>query len=306
MKKVVFVSLAILAVASLLLAQPRMRRHQANTTKPIRLVPATEEPKFESSVTVSEESSHRHIHSNGIPNHKVGRFPNRGNPHWIEEQRHRFKLPLNPKPKEEITSLHLQERFGPPNLPFGVAINGVLFDPGTAEYWNGDRGADWNYEALGGAVPLGIDQSHAHVQPNGSYHYHGLPTLLLQQLDHSEDKHSPLIGWAADGFPIYVQFGYKEADDPDSTIIELSTSYRLKKGSRPAGRQGPGGEYDGTFVQDYRFVEGSGELDECNGRTCVTPEFPEGTYAYFLTSDWPVIPRAFRGAPINLRGRPSR
>ena len=307
MNKRVFIVATILGcAASLLLAQPHLRRHVANTTKQVRLVPATQEPEYENKVEINEDKPHRHIHANGIPDHKVGRFPNRGNPHSIREQQHRFELPLEPKIEKRITPLHQAGRFGPPNLPFGVAVNGVLFDPGTAEYWNGDRRADWNYEALGGAVPLGIDESHAHVQPTGSYHYHGLPTLLLKQLDHSKEKHSPLIGWAADGFPIYALYGFKDSKDPESAIIELRSSYQLIEGERPTGRQGPGGKYDGTFVQDYQYVEESGDLDACNGRHCITPDFPEGTYAYFLTSDWPVIPRAFRGKPINLRSEFAR
>ena len=56
-------------------------------------------------------------------------------------------------------------------------------------------------------------------------------------------------------------------------------------------------------IQDYEFAEGTGDLDECNGRFCITPEFLEGTYAYFLTEAWPVIPRAFRGTPVLLKER---
>ena len=44
-------------------------------------------------------------------------------------------------------------------MPFGIGVNGVLFEPGTAEFWMGNRSADWNYEALGGAVRLGLDSN---------------------------------------------------------------------------------------------------------------------------------------------------
>jgi hypothetical protein len=193
-------------------------------------------------------------------------------------------------------------------MPFGVGVNGVLFEPGTAEFWMGDRTADWNYEALGGAVGLGLDANHAHVQPGGIYHYHGLPTGLLEELGFSAGKidhntHSPLIGWAADGFPVYYAFGYQQADDPKSSVVKLTTSFRLKQGQRPSGSAGPGGRYDGAFIQDYEFALGTGDLDECNGRFCVTPDFPQGTYAYFLTDSWPVIPRGFRGTPVLLKER---
>jgi len=55
----------------------------------------------------------------------------------------------------------------------GVAVNGVVFDPGANEWWNDDRTTGWQYEALGGGPDLGLDGSHAHVQPTGAYHYHG-------------------------------------------------------------------------------------------------------------------------------------
>ena len=280
---------------------PPLRRLFVIGTRPLQLVPASEKPPAKSQSKIDEEHGHRHVAANGIPDHNVGRFPNRGNPNAIREQRYRFNLPANPRPAARVTSLHKADGRGAPNMPFGVALNGVLFDPGTAEFFNGDRNG-WNYEALGGAVPLGIDANYAHVQPNGGYHYHGLPTLFLKQLGWNADLHSPQIGWAADGFPMYAVYGYADADNPKSKIVALKSSYRLKRGDRPGGPQGPGGQYDGTFIQDYEYVVGAGNLDECNGRVCVTPDFPQGTYAYFLTNDWPVIPRAFRGEPVNLRG----
>ncbi|TWT93451.1 hypothetical protein Pla108_39450 [Botrimarina colliarenosi] len=296
------VTLGVLAAGAIALSQGRPpRQHTATAARPLRLVPANQPPPAENRVTLEAQHGHRHVESNAVPQHPVGRFPNWGNPHAIAEQRHRFNLPLEPQPADKVTPLHLASRRGPPNLPFGVAVNGVMFDPGTAEFWRGDRTLGWNYEALGGAAPLGVDENFAHVQPGGQYHYHGLPTGLLKRLGQSPQKHSPLVGWAADGFPIYAQYGYGDPEDPDSTIIELRSSYRLKPGVRPGGDDAPDGAYDGAFVQDYEYVAGRGDLDECNGRHAVTPEFPQGTYAYFLTSEWPVIPRAFRGAPVRLR-----
>ena len=306
LKTLTLVTLSVLAVAWFALAQgPPMRRHTTVSKKPLRLIPARQHPSEKNVFKEELVGSERIIQGNGIPEHVVGRFPNRGNPHSIRRQSYRLRIPANPVPADEITSVNLRDRFGPPNLPFGVAVNGVLFDPGTAEYWNGDRRANWNYEALGGAVPLGIDENHAHVQPTGAYHYHGLPTKLLNRLGVDPGEHSPQIGWAADGFPIYALYGYADPNNSESKIVPLLSSYRLKQGSRPGGGRAPGGKYDGTFVQDYEFVLDSGQLDECNGRFCKTPEFPDGTYAYFLTKDWPVIPRAFRGTPINLRAGPS-
>ena len=297
--------------------RPGMRKHTATQSQPLRLVPARMEPDAKSERSESLQNEMRLLEANGIPEHQVGPFPNRGNPHSIEPQRYRFRLPASPVVGDKTTSTDYSDgqsadtragRPGPPNRPFGIAMNGVLLDPGTAEFWMGNRSLDWNYEALGGAVGLGLDENHAHVQPDGSYHYHGLPTLYLQKLGMVSTMHSPQLGWAADGFPIYALYGYRDGQDATSPIVELTSSYRLKTGHRPGSPDGPGGRYDGAFTRDYEYVAGSGTLDECNGRFCVTPEFPEGTYAYFLTTAWPVVPRNFRGTPVDLRtgGPPPR
>ncbi|MDF1824132.1 MAG: YHYH protein [Verrucomicrobiales bacterium] len=301
-----FLTLSCLTIVSLtisLIAQgpPPMRQHTANKAKPLTLLPASETPPAEQRESIEEQGESRVVVSNAIPGHLVGVFPNRANPHTIEEQKYHFVLPANPKPAAETTPTHNSSPTGPPNRPFGIALNGVLFDPGTAEFWNADREADWNYEALGGALRLGLDENHAHVQPSGAYHYHGISKLYLRAIGAGRDKHSPLVGWAADGFPIYALYGNKDPQDPRSPIVEMTSSYQLKDGQRPSGDEGPGGEYDGAFSRDYEYVENSGTLDECNGRFCITPDFPEGTYAYFLTGEWPVVPRNFRGTPVELR-----
>ena len=159
-----------------------MRKHTVTQKKEWQPVPATKTPRFESKSAFRKGKKEIQVEANGIPWHKVGQFPNRGNPHTISEQAYNFEVRTNQKPNRKITPLHNDSGFGPPNTPFGIAVNGVLFDPGTAEFFNGDRSSDWNYEALSGAVPLGVDFNNAHVQPNGAYHYHGLPTGLLRNL----------------------------------------------------------------------------------------------------------------------------
>ena len=295
-----YVAIFLAVAVGLVVAQrPWMRRHTATAAQPLRLVPADREPPAEHRHDESTHAGHRHIESNGVPQHLVGAFPNRGNPNRIAEQRNRFRLPLEPREAAEITPLIPAGR-GRPIHVFGVGVNGVLFEPGAGEFWQGRRRSGWTYEPLGGAIPLGLDENRAHVQPTGKYHYHGLPTGLLTKLGLDQSQHSPLVGWAADGFPIYARYGYADAEDSGSGVVDLTPSYRLKSGDRPGGDL-PSGPHDGAFVQDYEYVAGAGDLDECNGRRCVTPEFPEGTYAYFLTESWPVIPRAFRGEPVILR-----
>ena len=106
-----------------------------------------------------------------------------------------------------------------------------------------------------------------------------------------------LLGWAADGFPIYGPWGNERTTDDAANLRVLKSSYRLKKGARPITGNQPGGEFDGIFVEDFEYVSGSGDLDECSGHFGVTPEFPEGIYHYVLTEDFPFVPRAYRGTP---------
>jgi len=234
--------------------------------------------------SITVQGSYRFIVSNGIPNHGHGNFPNPHNPNTISAQHYNFRVPVNPQLTGSLSPLGM--------YPFGVAVNGIPFDPGAAEWWNNNRNSGWQYEALGGSVDLGVDQNNAHVQPTGAYHYHGLPTGLITY--QGTEKHSMLLGYAADGFPIYALYGYKKADDAGSGIKRLASSYRIKSGTRPGG---PGGKYDGAYVQDYEYVKDGGDLDECNGRTGVTPDYPQGTYYYVITEKYPYIPRCFRGTP---------
>src|SRR5207249_4978748 len=143
------------------------------------------------------------------------------------------------------------------------------------------------------AVALGIDVNRAHTQGRGMYHYHGLPTgLFLAVRVAAPNQSIHLLGYAADGFPIYGPEGPASADDLKSPTRRLRSSYRLRGGQR---KEGPGGKFDGTFVEDFEYVAGGGDLDECNGRTGPTPEFPGGIYYYVLTDEFPYIPRQFRG-----------
>ncbi|MFZ9728178.1 MAG: YHYH protein, partial [Candidatus Nanopelagicaceae bacterium] len=110
-----------------------------------------------------------------------------------------------------------------------------------------------------------------------------------------QNQHSPIIGYAYDGNPIYGPYGYSNPVDSTSSIQRLSSGYVLN-GSRANGPDT--GKYPlGSFIDDYRWVpsvnSGITELDENNGRFCVTPDYPNGTYAYFISvdnSDEPTFP----------------
>lgn len=214
-----------------------------------------------SEVLIRTDEKYRYIKSNGLPDHAPGQFPNSGNPNSISAQDYHYRMTRDPKYTGTPDFYH--------GYFFGVAVNGVPFDPATAEFWQGNRA--WNYEALSGQINLGLDEQNAHVQPNGAYHYHGVPKALMSY-------ELSLIGYAADGFPIYA-----------SRTRKYKSSYRLKSGMRPRGA--PEGEYDGTFTADYEYLPEIGDLDACNGF-----EY-QGMYIYLLTQEFPHVPRCFMGTP---------
>ena len=103
--------------------------------------------------------------------------------------------------------------------------------------------------------------------------------------------HSPIIGWAYDGNPIYGPFGYSDPDNINSTLKIISSSYK-KDTSKVINR--PTGFDDGFFINDFTF-DGSGDLDIHNGRFCKTPEFPNGIYAYFATVELSALTNKIEG-----------
>lgn len=221
--------------------------------------------------TITTDGTYRYIKSNGIPTHETGEFPNSGNPNAISEQDHEYRVLLQPQYQAEAT---------PVQVP-GVALNGIPLEPGTAEFYNRDRSSGWSEEAFyKGHGLLGIDLSNAHVQPDGTYHYHAVPNGLLEQALADQSGDLIQLAWAADGVPIY--FSQSHAYVP---------SYQLKSGTRPGGSNAPSGAYDGKYTQDWEYADGLGDLDDCNGITI------EGQYLYIITLEFPYIPRCVHGNP---------
>ena len=245
--------------------------------------------------------------------------------------------------------------------PIGIGVDGVAaYNVWDAYVWNGSTEATsntngyWNRDAY---VNEGtsVDPANAHQPPSGQYHFHDNPMALRYQMgDHVDldpitkiysespatpTKHSPILGWAADGFPIYGPYGYSLSNDASSGIRRMISGYVLRDGQYgtsnltangrttipawatrlynvasnilagpPVSTTYPLGRYieDNDFLGDHGIAAGTNtyDLDQYNGRWCVTPEFPNGTYAYFITissNGTPVYPYmigfAFYGAP---------
>lgn len=268
-----------------------------------------EQLAFNNQFSESTTATQRTISSNCIPDHLVGLFGAVNgalNPNAISQQNATYTLAIDPTEAADFTSLLGTTGNGAdlgPQYSFGVLLNGVELDPVAAEPFpheglmSPNVNWEWNLEALN--VNLGLDCNNAHVQPTGKYHYHGSPVLYLEDLNISTNQMT-LIGYAADGFPIYYRYAYADPQDPNSGVVEMDSSYQLKTGDRPGdGVSAPCDTYNGVYSNDYEYIDGLGTLDQANGRTGITPEYPDGTYYYVVTEEFPSIPRYFRGTPSN-------
>lgn len=270
--------------------------------------------------TVQYSNNWVYVTTTGVPSYITGPFMD-GNPSLTTNQNAIFKIPLNPT---QNTGTLTNTTGG--NI--GIFINGVaLFDYRDGVAWNstsntlcgglpgmspcpGGPGASfsWNRDAIP-AEKMGFDCSKGHPA-NGNYHHHQNPSAFKLDLAvisnvcdlYDADGlyvidstvHSPLIGYAYDGFPIYGAFGYKNTDGTGG-ITRMKSSYQLRNISTRAvwadGTDVPDGPIVSTtyplgyFREDYEFINHaqSDYLDVHNGRFCVTPEYPNGIYCYFAT-----------------------
>lgn len=137
-------------------------------------------------VRLSHNEKFLTIRSQCYPNHPTAIFPNSGNPNTIQVQDLTFRIPLEPKWSTTITRV--------PMGPIAVALNGVVFfNPFEAGGMN----------AVEGYSQVWLDSCCGHPQQHGMYHYHKYPSCLKSPFPDEGKQHSPVIGFAFDGYPIY-------------------------------------------------------------------------------------------------------
>lgn len=225
-----------------------------------------------------------YVSASCVPSYDIGPWP--GNPNTPTNQNFVYKITRSPqKNNGTLTATPLGH--------IGVWSNGVsIFNAKDARTYN-NQGV-WNQNAIV-VEGASFDNCLGHPAPGGEYHHHLNPRCLYDSKDSS--KHSPIIGYSFDGYPIYGAFGFA---NPDGTgnITRMRSTFRLRSvtdrttlsdGTVLAANQyGPAisAQYPlGYYIEDFESVQGIGDLDEHNGRFCVTPEYPNGTYAYFVTLD---------------------
>ena len=272
-----------------------------------------------------------YIHATGIPRYATAPFPD-GNPSQANGQDYLFQIPREP---QEGPTGGTATGLG----HTGVLINGVVifnaqdaFSFNNQGFWHQNGGFFEND---------GFDCAKGHPAM-GQYHHHQVPTRFDDSYAPTSDvcadfpsealfsvnpeQHSPLIGFAFDGYPIYGPYGFANADGSGG-VVRIETSWQLRdievRQTLPDGTELAPNQYGpdvgelvtpaippgaapvaavlGAYIEDHEYVDGSGHLDEFNGRFAVTPEYPEGTYAYYATVDadhngqYPYFFPAYRG-----------
>ncbi len=304
-----------------------------------------------------------YVRSTGLGSQIMGPWLNGYFPNLPTDQHFIFAIPRHPTVQSGNRFNHLGE--------IGMFVDGVrMFDAGDAFSYSHQNGRDadpragigqgdhvWNRDAL---VNEGhtFDAALAHQQNRGTYHYHVEPIALRYELgDHVDfdsstktyressyapTKHSPILGWMQDGYPLYGPYGYSNSTNPASGVRRMVSGFALRNGAngtdnlaqsgrttlpawaaREQNRSARLSDFEtgpavteryslGHYMEDYAYIGDCGkklgkdfDLDELNGRWCVTPEFPQGTYAYFTTIDangQPVYPynmgRRYHGNPV--------
>lgn len=266
--------------------------------------------------TVQYSANNVYVSTKGVPSYTTGPFLD-GNPSNASNQNAIFKFPLAPV---QNTNTPTSTTAG--NI--GVFINGVaMFDYRDGVSWQNSTGTlkggplggsgdgVWNRDAVP-AEKAGFDCAKGHPAM-GNYHHHQNPsafkldisvTSTICSLYNSDGlyiidstKHSPLLGFAYDGFPVYGAYAYKNTNGTGG-IVRMKSSFSLRNitvrntyyTSSATVTPGPNVSTTyplGYFKEDYQFntPTSSDYLDIHNGRFCVTPEYPAGTYCYFATVD---------------------
>jgi hypothetical protein len=231
---------------------------------------------------VRYSANYVYVNSTGIPAYAIGPWP--GNPNVPTNQNFLFKI-------ARVPVINTGTKTNTPLGVIGFWKDGVaIFNALDAFSYNNQN--VWHRIAVV-AEASSFDVCLCHPAPGGVLHHHQNPRCLYTP---DSTHHSPVLGYSFDGFPIYGPFGFANADGSGG-ITRMSSSYRLRtitqRHSLPDGTildpsmYGPdvSAAYPlGLYAEDYEYVSGLGLLDRYNGRMCVTPEYPGGIYAYFVTT----------------------
>lgn len=227
---------------------------------------------------VQYSANNVYVSASCIPSYSIGPWPS--NPNTPSNQNFVYKFTRTP---QQNTTTPTTVGMG----HIGVWTNGVsIFNVSDGMSYN--NAGVWNRNAYFWEG-VSFDNCLGHPAPNGEYHHHVSPRCLYNVTDSLQ--HSPIIGYAFDGYPVYGAwaFTYTNGTGP---MKRMRSSYTTTTTSTRVNGPAVSATYPvGCFMEDYVYSAGSGDLDQRNGRWCITPEYPSGTYAYFVTLDGNLDPQ---------------
>ncbi|MBA3663289.1 MAG: YHYH protein [Bacteroidetes bacterium] len=227
---------------------------------------------------VQYSTNNVYVSASCVPGYAIG--PWAGNPNTPSNQNFVYKITRTP-----VQNMGTPTTVGLGHI--GVWTNGVsIFNVSDGMSYN--NAGVWNRNAYfwEGAS---FDNCLGHPAPNGEYHHHVSPSCLYNI--NASTVHSPIIGYAFDGYPVYGAYAYTNVNGTGA-IKRMASSYQTTTTATRTNGPAVSSTYPvGCFMEDYSYVAGSGDLDARNGRFCVTPEYPSGTYAYFVTLDASLMPQ---------------
>lgn len=216
------------------------------------------------------------ITANGLLNHTTGSFPTTDNTNIIEDKSSTYTISTN---TGNTGASNFGSATSTGSTAVGVAVNGAqIFNASTGNAHSLSNSFTYTHLYRN---DVSMDSAGGFVKSNNIYGYAQPSPQTVGLNSWATDSHSPIVGWAFDGLPVYGPYGYTDRLDNTSAIKRLVSGYSLKTVTRTT----VGGLPTGEFVEDFEYSSATGDLDEFNTRYGITPEFPSGTRYYVATLD---------------------
>jgi len=232
-------------------------------------------------LSVSVDNSNLYVKSNTIPNHSIDGLHYEHSGHatldgdTVEFNEVTYNIPK--RDLQQISAIGNTDKQG--SGPVAVAINGIpVYNIHSKESWNNED--EWHYSTV--TKEHNDDETEHASADDGILHYHVFSPRVVGLSEWSTTEHSPIVGWALDGLPIYGPYGYADPDDSTSAITRIQSPWNVRSGSRLTG---PGGAYTGQFVEDWEPT-GSGDTytNSYNVRYAKTPDSPDTKIRFYVAT----------------------
>ena len=176
---------------------------------------------------VSFTKTHLVMKSKCLPNHPTAVFPDQGrfldgDPNYIQERLTTTNIPLEPTENPQHIAMReaTNNNHALPGGPIGIAVNGIVFFNPFDHLLDAD--AVWR-----------LDRCCGHPSPRALYHYHKYPVCVKSPWADNGSGHSPLIGFACDGYPVfgpYESAGHLAKDNTANPLNEFNIHQDPERG----------------------------------------------------------------------------